>query len=126
MANRGGSTELSSRSSRLFHNVAMLPRIVRSVALAAFIVFIPAAARAQAVLKVNDSISVRLGFLSQTWADFSENVRQDSSYAQNIFQRRLRFIVGMRVGPIRISVARGRASPSRSARGSSPRMHSWK
>jgi len=58
-----------------------------------------ASAHAQAVLRVNDSISVRLGFLSQTWADFSQNVRQDSSYAQNIFQRRLRFIAGLQVGP---------------------------
>jgi hypothetical protein len=59
----------------------------------------PARAHAQAVLKVNDSISVRFGFLSQTWADFSQNVRQDSSYAQNIFERRLRFIAGLQVGP---------------------------
>jgi hypothetical protein len=53
---------------------------------------------AQAVLKVNDSVSVRLGFLSQTWADFTQNVRQDSAYAQNIFQRRLRFIAGLQAG----------------------------
>ena len=69
-----------------------------SAALTALIVSVPAV-HAQAVLKVNDSISVRLGFLSQTWADFSQNVRQDSSYTQNIFQRRLRFIMGMQVGP---------------------------
>ena len=60
---------------------------------------LPAVARPQAVLKVNDSISVRIGFLSQTWADFTQNVRQDSAYAQNIFQRRLRFIAGVQVGP---------------------------
>jgi hypothetical protein len=70
----------------------------RAAALAALVLLLPAAASAQAVLKVNDSISVRFGFLSQTWADFSQNVRQDSSYAQNIFQRRLRFIVGAQVG----------------------------
>ena len=52
-----------------------------------------AVARAQAVIKVNDSVSVRFGILSQTWADWSENVRQDSNYAQNIFQRRIRFLV---------------------------------
>jgi hypothetical protein len=76
----------------------MLRRTV-SAALTALVVTMPAAAHAQAVLKVNDSISVRLGFLSQTWADFSQNVRQDSSYAQNIFQRRLRLIMGVQVGP---------------------------
>jgi hypothetical protein len=58
----------------------------------------PAVARAQATIKVNDSISVRVGFLSQTWADFNQNVRQDSSYAQSIFQRRIRLLVGAQVG----------------------------
>ena len=57
-----------------------------------------AVARAQAVIKVNDSVSVRFGILSQTWADWSENVRQDSNYAQNIFQRRIRFLVGGQFG----------------------------
>jgi len=55
-------------------------------------------ARAQAVIKVSDSVSVRFGILSQTWADWSQNVRQDSSYAQNIFQRRIRFLVGGQIG----------------------------
>jgi hypothetical protein len=76
----------------------MFRRIARP-AIAALLVAAPASMRAQAVLRVNDSISVRLGFLSQTWADFSQNVRQDSAYAQNIFQRRLRFIAGLQVGP---------------------------
>ena len=66
---------------------------------AAIFACLPALASAQAVLRVNDSIAVRLGVLSQTWADFSQNVRQDSSYAQNIFQRRLRFIAGLQIGP---------------------------
>ena len=70
-----------------------------AAAAAVLLLALPASARAQAVLKINDSVSVRLGFLSQTWADFSQNVRQDSSVAQNVFQRRLRFIVGMQVGP---------------------------
>ena len=70
----------------------------RAPLLAALVLLLPAAASAQAVLKVNDSVSVRFGFLSQTWADFSQNVRQDSAYAQNIFQRRMRFVVGAQVG----------------------------
>ena len=69
-------------------------------ALTACLLFVlPAAASAQASLRINDSVSVRLGFLSQTWADFTQNVRQDSAYAQNIFQRRLRFIAGLQAGP---------------------------
>src|SRR3954454_19690791 len=56
----------------------------RAVVLAALTVLTPAALHAQAVLKVNDSVSVRFGFLSQTWADFEQNSRQDTSYAQSI------------------------------------------
>ena len=58
----------------------------------------PAGAHAQATIKVNDTISVRIGFLSQTWADFNQNVRQDTSYAQSIFQRRIRLLVGAQIG----------------------------
>ena len=76
----------------------MSRHISRASALVALALALPASASAQAVLKVNDSISVRLGFLSQTWADFNQNVRQDSSYSQNIFERRLRFIMSMQVG----------------------------
>jgi hypothetical protein len=71
---------------------------VRAAVLAAFAFAAPLTARAQATIKVNDSISVHFGFLSQTWADFSQNVRQDSSYAQNIFQRRIRFMFGGQIG----------------------------
>jgi hypothetical protein len=77
----------------------MIRRILCSFAIGGSILLVPTGARSQAVLKVNDSVSVRLGFLSQTWADFSQNVRQDSSWAQNIFERRLRFIIGVQVGP---------------------------
>jgi hypothetical protein len=72
----------------------------RSGALAALLLHaLPLAASAQASLKINDSVSVRLGFLSQTWADFTQNVRQDSAFAQNVFQRRLRLIAGLQAGP---------------------------
>lgn len=68
---------------------------------AAFVVLAlaaPAAAGAQAVIKVNDSVSVKLGFLSQMWADFNQNVRTDSSYSQTLFLRRIRLLVGAQVG----------------------------
>jgi hypothetical protein len=67
-------------------------------ALAAFAIVLPSSLHAQAMIKVNDSVNVRIGILSQTWADFTQNVRQDSSYAQNIFQRRIRFLVGGQIG----------------------------
>lgn len=71
---------------------------VRAAVLAAAVSVAPYALPAQATIKVNDSVSVRVGFLSQTWADFNQNVRQDTSYAQSIFQRRIRLLVGAQVG----------------------------
>jgi hypothetical protein len=71
---------------------------VRAAVVAAVVSLAPAWAHAQATIKVNDSVSVRVGFLSQTWADFNENVRQDTSYAQSIFQRRIRLLVGAQIG----------------------------
>lgn len=71
---------------------------VRAAALAAIVSIVPLVAHAQAVIKVNDSVSVKIGFLSQTWADFNQNVRQDSSFSQSIFQRRIRLLVGAQVG----------------------------
>ena len=71
---------------------------VRAAVVAAVVSLAPAGAHAQATIKVNDSVSVRVGFLSQTWADFNENVRQDTSYAQSIFQRRIRLLVGAQIG----------------------------
>ena len=74
-------------------------RRVRAAVLAATVlVAAPFSAKAQAVIKVNDSVSVRFGLLSQTWVDYTQNVRQDTSYAQNIFLRRIRFIFGGQIG----------------------------
>jgi hypothetical protein len=74
------------------------PHRVRVVALAALLCLVPMALRAQATIKVNDSVSVRVGFLGQMWADFNQNVRQDTSFAQNIFIRRMRFILSGQIG----------------------------
>jgi hypothetical protein len=72
---------------------------VRAAVLAATVLVVaPFSAKAQAVIKVNDSVSVRFGLLSQTWVDYTQNVRQDTSYAQNIFQRRMRFIFSGQLG----------------------------
>jgi hypothetical protein len=71
---------------------------VRAAALAAIALVSPLTAKSQAVIKVNDSTSIRVGLLGQMWVDFAQNIRQDSSYAQNIFLRRMRFIVGGQIG----------------------------
>lgn len=71
---------------------------VRLAAVAAIVATSPMNAQAQATIKINDSTSVRVGFLGQMWADFSQNVRQDSSIAQNLFIRRMRFILSAQIG----------------------------
>jgi hypothetical protein len=49
-------------------------------------------ARAQVVVKVNDTVNFRLGLLLQTWADFSQDPISDG-YSQNFFLRRVRLIL---------------------------------
>lgn len=77
------------------HRAGAVASVIAGLALAALV---PAGAGAQAVIKVNDSVSVKIGFLAQMQADFSQNVRQDSSYAQSLFLRRLRILIGGQVG----------------------------
>lgn len=71
---------------------------VRVAVVAAVVAVSPMPAHAQAIIKVNDSTSIRFGFLGQMWADFNQNVRQDTSFAQSIFFRRMRFIASAQVG----------------------------
>ncbi|HEY2065907.1 MAG TPA: hypothetical protein VGG84_08090 [Gemmatimonadaceae bacterium] len=71
---------------------------VHVAALAAIFAVSPLTAHAQAIIKVNDSTSIRFGFLAQMWADFQQNARQDTSFAQSIFFRRMRFIASAQVG----------------------------
>jgi hypothetical protein len=73
-------------------------RVRAAVLAAGVLVVAPRSVKAQAIIKVNDSVSVRFGLLSQTWVDYTQNVRQDTSYAQNIFQRRMRFIFSGQIG----------------------------
>lgn len=65
-----------------------------ALALALLLPAVPA--RAQAVIKVNDDVNVKLGFLIQGQADWTQNAA-DESYAQNLFARRIRLLVGGQV-----------------------------
>ena len=53
-------------------------------------------APAQAVIKVNDDVNFKFGFLLQGQADWTENAATDST-AQNLFLRRVRLLVGGQV-----------------------------
>ena len=50
-------------------------------------------ANAQAVIKVNDDVNFKFGFLLQPQADWSENAANGST-SQNLFVRRVRVLVG--------------------------------
>jgi len=50
-------------------------------------------AAAQAVIKVNDDVSFRLGLLAQGWADWNQDAASEG-YVQNLFLRRARIFLG--------------------------------
>jgi hypothetical protein len=53
---------------------------------------LPALASAQVVVKVNDDVNFRLGLQLQGWADWTQDPNS-SGYSQNLFIRRIRFIL---------------------------------
>jgi hypothetical protein len=57
------------------------------------LLLLPDPARAQAIIKVNDTINFRLGFQLQGWADWNQDQFSDG-YSQSMFLRRVRFILG--------------------------------
>ena len=66
-------------------------------AVAALALLLPAGlAPAQAVIKVNDDVNFKFGFLLQPQADWTQNASNES-YSQNLFVRRARLLVGGQV-----------------------------
>src|ERR1700730_6369890 len=67
--------------------------VLRSAALAFLLGgFASAGAQGQVVIKVNDDVGFRLGLLLQGWADWTQDPVSEG-YSQNLFLRRVRFIV---------------------------------
>jgi hypothetical protein len=56
------------------------------------------AAHAQAIIKVNDNVNLKFGALVQGWADEAQDATT-KGYAQNLFVRRIRFLVAGQVSP---------------------------
>jgi hypothetical protein len=73
------------------------------VAFALVLALLPGIASAQAVIKVNDNVSFKLGLLLQTQADWQEvaNAENNASggFQQNMLLRRARIILGGQVAP---------------------------
>jgi len=71
-------------------------RLIAAAALAA--VLLPAAANAQALIKVNDDVWFRFGMQLQGWGDWLQNTT-NRGYAENLYLRRDRFQVAGSVAP---------------------------
>jgi hypothetical protein len=69
----------------------------KPVAAAAVLTLIAATASAQAIIKVDDTINFRLGVLLQPQADWTQDA--GGGYAQNLFLRRARLLVGGQLSP---------------------------
>jgi hypothetical protein len=70
------------------------------ISLALLVALLPAVASAQAIVKVNDVVNFRLGFLLQGWADWSgqsDAAGNTAGFQQNLFVRRARFMLGGQV-----------------------------
>lgn len=67
------------------------------VALALVLLLLPMAANAQVVIKVNDNVNFKIGALLQAWADAAQD--STGGYANNLFVRRMRFLVGGQITP---------------------------
>jgi len=61
--------------------------------LGALVLFFAAPARAQAIVKVNDDVFMRLGFQLQAWGDWQQDTTPTAGYAQNLYLRRVRFLL---------------------------------
>jgi hypothetical protein len=59
---------------------------------------LPALASAQVVVKVNDNVNFRFGLQLQGWADWTQDANSEG-YSQNMFLRRIRFILAANVAP---------------------------
>ncbi len=69
----------------------------RIVCVLALCLLVPSLARAQAVIKVNDNVSLRFGTLVQAWADAAEDSAGHT--ANNLFLRRIRVLFGGQISP---------------------------
>lgn len=63
------------------------------------LLLLPTLASAQATIKVNDNVNFRFGLLLQSWADSAEIATDPQGYANNLFLRRIRFLVGGQITP---------------------------
>lgn len=88
-----GTSATTSRTTRTSSLAATAAALV--LALAALQ---PAAARGEAIMKVNDDVWVRFGLQLNGWADWTQS-NTTGGYAENLFLRRDRFLITGSVAP---------------------------
>src|SRR4051794_12787601 len=93
---RGGTCRSSHISVRRRHHVSENRYIRVMTAVAALL--IASAAFGQAVLKVNDTVNFKFGILLQTQSDATQDATT-RLYAQNVFIRRARILLGGQIAP---------------------------
>ena len=76
----------------------MLQKSRLALFLAVTFLLVPTLSNAQAIIKVNDAVSLRFGALIQAWADDAQDPTT-KAYAKNLFMRRMRFIVSGTLSP---------------------------
>jgi hypothetical protein len=80
------------------HNRRANAWVLGAIGAVAFAFCFPGQASAQAIIKVNDDVNVKFGMLLQTQADWTQDAAS-GGYQQNLFIRRVRFLVGGQVAP---------------------------
>jgi hypothetical protein len=80
------------------HTRRAAARVLGVIGAVASVFCFPGDASAQAVVKVNDDVYVKFGMLVQAQADWTQDAAS-GGYQQNLFIRRVRFLVGGQVAP---------------------------
>src|SRR5207253_1397539 len=75
-----------------------IPRLRPFLLCLAIVLLIAPLAQAQVQIKVGDNILIKFGILAQGWADTAQDATT-KAYANNLFLRRIRFIVGGQISP---------------------------
>jgi hypothetical protein len=75
-----------------------IPRLRPFLLCLAIVLLIAPLAQAQVQIKVGDNTLIRFGLLAQGWADTAQDPTT-KAYANNLFLRRIRFIVGGQISP---------------------------
>jgi len=90
--------EISEKEMSMFDRRIHIPLLRPFFLSIAIVLFVAPLLHAQAQIKVGDNIVIRFGVLAQGWADTAQDATT-KKYANNLFIRRIRFLVGGQISP---------------------------